>query len=143
MNFWNCVCDSHFWEKLIQMLVKRRKKRTNYIGMKFYNPGIKIYAFLTFLCFYAKIVVFYYFLTILKFLRIFLENRCFFFFQSSIKYKFRTWISGWDSRSKLRNPVEMNCENERLLACRNFGFPKIFPVMKQISLFPKKSPIFM
>ena len=49
-----------------------------------------------------------------------------FFIQSSIKYKFRTWISEWDLHSEFRSPVKMNGERWRLPPWKNLGFSRNF-----------------
>ena len=113
MNFWKlCVRNSHFCEDLIQMLVKRRKKGINYIVIKFYALGIK---FMLFWHFYVEIMVFYNFLTISKFLRIFLENRNSFFslllnislgleFQGGIHVQSLVILSKWIVRAADSHP---------------------------------------
>ena len=72
----------------------------------------------------------------------FLRKSFFFFFpQFSVKYKFRTWISGRNLRLKYRNPVEINHEGGKLLPWKfcfsgNFYcYETKFPVAKKFTYF--------
>ena len=101
------------------------------IATKFYTPGIKFMLFF-FGLFYAEILVFHDFLTILKLLNFFGKSQFFFSFSLLLNESSECHLC-----PKFRNLVKMNRKGRRLPPWKSFGFFGIFAVIKQIPFFWK------